>query len=37
MLMDQEEDEFDERGDDTLDELIKDPLGKKKGKMMLTP
>ena len=37
MLMDQEEDEFDERGDDTLDELIKDPLGKKKDQMMLTP
>ena len=37
MLMDQEEGEFDERGEDTLDDLIKDPLGKKKSEMMLTP
>ena len=29
MLMDQEDEDFDTEGDDTLNDLIKDPLGKK--------
>ena len=37
MLIDQEEDEFDVNSDDTLNELIKDPLKKKQKEMMLTP
>ena len=37
MLMDQEDEEFDSESDDTLNDLIKDPLSKKQKKLMVTP